>query len=309
MNKSLFIIVILFVIALVVSGIGGCEKEVEKQLEELEKLICTPEFLCEEETETEDKFYCWSELAVYKKDKSLCKKIKGSAAIPGLALKVCEAPFKRSCGDVLLLEVGGIIEKEWGEEAANYYRSEEFPELLGKCYSKKALLHKDSSYCEKIEDETDREVCFFKLALWKNDVSLCNKSIRPEQCEIFLAIKNQNKSLCTSEWKRQKVCMVLAVSLNDTNLCEMIPRVIPPDAPESYAIGRQIFDYHYCVAYVSKNSTICDQIPSSYKRLKEVCRKYALHIDTPFLLISYEYLFKEECPLLLLERGLPPTFP
>ena len=139
---------------------------------------------CEEITDSDEKYKCYTSLAIKDKDISICERI--------------------------------IIRDEVYRQTDIYIKD--------KCYRDVAIETGNANACEKISgDDVDTEdSCYIEIALKTKDSSLCEKTIQKNLCYAIVT-NNPNICERITTSKEKDACYYLvAIETNDNSLCGRI---------------------------------------------------------------------------------------
>ncbi len=151
------------------------------------------------------KDWCYTDVAVDKKDISICEKIQNQdnkeGCYSGVAeakqdISICEKIHDQDCKDECYVSVAkakqdiSICEKM----EQNPYKA--YKEL---CYSKVAFAKQDPTICVQIQYQNIRDDCYFSVAAIKENISICDKiqrNFNKESCYLEVASRKQDISIC-----------------------------------------------------------------------------------------------------------------
>ena len=148
------------------------------------------------------------------------------------------------------------------------------------CYVKYAVNRSDYSICDGIKNQHYKEGCYSEVSRVKPDINICKKikqeEIYRENCYLYVAIANNDSSLCNSlETQRDKCFYGVGVRTKNIDLCNKIKdcrdniiclaiATTNPDKCEEMCKTSNIFtDKYMCyllIALTEKNATICEKL-------------------------------------------------
>lgn len=189
-----------------VSRIGGNNFEFEyKKIETENRNLSICDKIWQGVQHQKSKDWCYTDVAVDKKDISICEKIQNQDNKEGCYSGVAEAKQ-----DILICNK--IQDQDRKDECYVYVAKakqdisicdemEQNPYKAYKelCYSGVALAKRDPTICVQIQYQNVRDNCYFDIATIKENISICDKiqrNLNKELCYLQVATGKQDLSIC-----------------------------------------------------------------------------------------------------------------
>jgi len=166
------------------------------------------------ENECGDNGNCIRDVAVAKKDPSLCPKIRSISDQGECYSEVAIAKQDETICSKMLESY----------ESESYNRKKSVY-----CYSQIARLKQDPSICEKYLGKGDNDACFLDVAKLNQDLSVCAK-INPtspywQDCYRDVGLLKKDPSVCdiiTDPWKKEDCNYGIFKVTNDASICDKL---------------------------------------------------------------------------------------
>lgn len=107
---------------------------------------------------------------------------------------------------ILTFNSPGVKSRRLGQECAKKYdqaiessNSEEarlFKRSKSNCYTNIAREYQNTQLCDRIEDESGKNVCYTQVHYWNKSADFCETADQRDSCYHTLFVKYQDESLC-----------------------------------------------------------------------------------------------------------------
>jgi len=147
-------------------------------------------------------------------------------------------------------------------------------------------MREDHAYCEYIEDEKQKEICYAECASWNEDVAICNyleEGHEKDECAAVvkstIATKNLDMNSCLniSVMEYQNLCFENIAQFYGIDYCE--------DLGEFK--DRCISVIYFNQAHLDRNISLCEEIP--LYNYREVCKIRLSNWDTDPRLLDTDH--------------------
>jgi len=94
------------------------------------------------------------------------------------------------------------------------------------CYLNSAIFTQNESLCEKTINNSEISKCYNQIAIIKNDITLCNKTKKNENCIFQIAINTNNYNLCNLINNSEKCIYSFAYYKKNISICDLSGKYI-----------------------------------------------------------------------------------
>lgn len=221
---------------------------------------------CDRQTDIDDKYKCYYDIAVKEGDKTICNKIKHppwkSICLAGVTKKpeFCDdikiSTYRYNC----YYNMAKIHDDfsycryitEPYERYYNFFLGKN--QCLSDCLEEFKDRIDDIGFCERLGDPLDRDKCIIRIATLRKDLSICKEFVWYSdrgKCYVEVGLKKDRvHEVCEKEYRAYYVSCVrsFALEFKDATLCNLIRA--GDDRRE---------DCYYDLAIAKKDPSICEK--------------------------------------------------